>query len=109
MCTVLYVNCISIKLQENRKKKKDMHIKFKSLLIYVVSESVGKQVLLYSAGGNANATTSIERNLTICSQTTNVFNLWPSNPTSKNLYQTYIDRNTKQRLYKNSLWKRYLQ
>lgn len=56
-----------------------MHIKIKSLLTYI-SKSVGKQLLIYSAGGNANCTTCIEKSLTISSQTTNALNLWPSNP-----------------------------
>lgn len=72
------IKLCAIKLQENKKRNKDMHIKLKSLLTYI-SKSVGKQVLIYNTGGNTNCTACIERNLTISSQTTNALNLWPSN------------------------------
>lgn len=72
VCRILYVNFISIKQQENKKRGKDMPIKFKSLLTYVVTKSVGKQIRVQPAGENGNDPTSIERDLIISSQITNV-------------------------------------
>lgn len=63
---VKYIVCdyISVKLKEMKKKKDAYKIQ---KFIYVFCKSVGNSTLIqhWRDGGNANGTTSMERNLTI--------------------------------------------